>query len=90
MEPEPSWESVPWWLRVLSSNRFVRARAEARRREIGPQHCDRCGQLLGEKMYLLVKTRWLFWTQSQTRLCPQCQAQHMEQLRQAGVLPPGL
>lgn len=87
--------SVPKWMRVCADIRirvtkaipFLHARAEAQRQKIGPQPCDRCGQLLGERMYLLNKTRWLFWTEESTKLCPSCFEQEIERLKQAGMLP---
>lgn len=88
MEQDKDWADVPKWARALSRSRFMRAWAEARSKKIGPQHCDRCGQALGARIYLLVKTRFLFWTGDTTTLCQPCGEQHMAQLRQTGVLPP--
>jgi hypothetical protein len=94
----PGWESAPRSLRLWTNARvrvtkavpFLYARAEARHKKIGPQHCDKCGQLLGERMYLVQQRSWLFRTEESTKLCPPCMEQEMERLKQAGLLPKGL
>ena len=81
-------DEVPKWIRVLFGNRFVRAVSQARMRKAGLQHCDRCGQELGDRSYLLVKARFIFWTESVTCLCPECFKSEAIRLRQTGALPP--
>ena len=83
MEPD----AVPRWLLFLSKNPLWRAFARGGQEAGRTQNCNQCGGVVGERVYLLVSTRFLFWAKETTRLCPGCYEQHLEKLRQDGVLP---
>ena len=73
---------------MWNRNSLWRTWIKARQKQAEPQHCDQCSSLIGEKLYLVCTTRFLFWTQETSRLCPQCYEQYIAQLRQTGVIPP--
>jgi hypothetical protein len=81
-------DDIPNWVKALSRTPLVRAYVRRMSKNWGPHYCDRCSQLLGDRSYLIVKTRFFFWTEQVTSLCPQCHEREMTRLQQSGALPP--